>query len=137
MATSTPRRCATDGKRHISRVSAQPDCRKNDNYLPPRRNPRRGCGRLLAADGGGRGGTLTALKALRRELADPKVKEHRGRVVKTTGDGLLVEFGSVVDAVRSAVEVQREMAERNADVPSDRRIEFRMGISCAGQSRTQ
>jgi len=62
-------------------------------------------------------------------LYDPKIKEHRGRVVKTTGDGLLLEFASVVDAVRCAVEVQREMAERNADVPADRRIEFRMGIN--------
>jgi len=66
---------------------------------------------------------------VRRELADPKIKEHRGRIVKTTGDGLLLEFASVVDAVRCAVEVQREMAERNADLPSDRRIEFRMGIN--------
>jgi TolB-like protein len=62
-------------------------------------------------------------------LADPKIKEHRGRIVKTTGDGLLIEFASVVDAVRCAVEVQREMAARNADVPPDRRIEFRMGIN--------
>src|SRR5262244_405176 len=74
-------------------------------------------------------GTLARLKALRRELADPKIKENRGRIVKTTGDGLLIEFASVVDAVRCAVEVQREMAGRNADVPSDRRIEFRMGIN--------
>jgi len=74
-------------------------------------------------------GTLAALKAIRRELADPKVKEHHGRIVKTTGDGLLLEFASVVDAVRCAVEVQREMAERNADVPPDRRLELRMGIN--------
>jgi adenylate cyclase len=74
-------------------------------------------------------GTLASLKAIRHELADPKIKEHRGRIVKTTGDGLLLEFASVVDAVRCAVEVQREMAERNADVPPDRRIEFRMGIN--------
>jgi adenylate cyclase len=74
-------------------------------------------------------GTLAALKAIRRELADPKIKEHRGRIVKTTGDGLLLEFASVVDAVRCAVEVQRELAERNADVPPDRRIELRMGIN--------
>jgi adenylate cyclase len=74
-------------------------------------------------------GTLAALKAIRRELADPKIKEHRGRIVKTTGDGLLLEFASVVDAVRCAVEVQREMAERNADIPPDRRIELRMGIN--------
>jgi TolB-like protein/class 3 adenylate cyclase len=85
-----------------------------------------GYSRLMGAD---EEGTLAALKALRRELADPKIKEHRGRIVKTTGDGLLLEFASVVDAVRCAVEVQREMAERNADVPRDRRIEFRMGIN--------
>src|SRR6202030_4016734 len=85
-----------------------------------------GYSRLMGTD---EEGTLARLKALRRELADPKIKEHRGRIVKTTGDGLLIEFASVVDAVRCAVEVQREMAERNADVPSDRRIEFRMGIN--------
>src|SRR6202011_4740310 len=85
-----------------------------------------GYSRLMGAD---EEGTLARLKALRRELADPKIKEHRGRIVKTTGDGLLIEFASVVDAVRCAVEVQRDMAERNADVPPDGRIEFRMGIN--------
>src|ERR1700720_2812175 len=85
-----------------------------------------GYSRLMGAD---EEGTHERLKALRRELADPKIKEHRGRIVKTTGDGLLIEFASVVDAVRCAVEVQREMAERNADVSPDRRIEFRMGIN--------
>src|SRR5947207_8040055 len=74
-------------------------------------------------------GTLAALKAIRRELGDPKIAEHRGRVVKTTGDGLLAEFASVVDAVRYAVEVQRAMAARNAAVPAERRIEFRIGIN--------
>jgi adenylate cyclase len=74
-------------------------------------------------------GTLAALKELRRELADPKIKEHRGRIVKTTGDGLLVEFASVVDAMRCAVEVQHEMAERNVGVPEERRIQFRIGIN--------
>src|ERR1700732_1673462 len=85
-----------------------------------------GYSRLMGAD---EEATVARLKALRRDLADPKIKEHRGRIVKTTGDGLLIEFASVVDAVRCAVEVQREMAKRNADVPSDRRIEFRMGIN--------
>src|SRR5262249_3325264 len=85
-----------------------------------------GYSRLMGAD---EEGTLARLKALRREVADPKVKEHHGRIVKTTGDGLLLEFASVVDAVRCAVEVQREMAERNADVPPDRRLELRMGIN--------
>jgi TolB-like protein len=73
-------------------------------------------------------GTIARLRALRRELIDPTVAEHRGRIVKTTGDGLLIEFGSVVDAVRCAVEVQRGMTTRNTDVPADRRIEFRVGI---------
>ena len=80
-----------------------------------------GYSRLMGAD---EEGTLDRLKALRRELSDPKIKEHRGRIVKTTGDGLLIEFASVVDAVRCAVEVQREMADRHGDMPSDRRIEF-------------
>jgi adenylate cyclase len=85
-----------------------------------------GYSRLVGAD---EERTLTRLKAIRRELAYPKIREHRGRIVRTTGDGLLLEFVSVVDAVRCAVEVQREMAKRNADVPSDRRIELRMGIN--------
>jgi TolB-like protein/class 3 adenylate cyclase len=74
-------------------------------------------------------GTLERLKVLRRALIDPKIKEHRGRIVRTIGDGLLVEFASVVDAVRCAVDVQREMGLRNTDVPADRRIEFRIGIN--------
>jgi TolB-like protein/class 3 adenylate cyclase len=74
-------------------------------------------------------GTLERLKVLRRALIDPKIKEHRGRIVRTIGDGLLVEFASVVDAVRCAVDVQRDMGLRNTDVPADRRIEFRIGIN--------
>src|SRR5436305_12036737 len=85
-----------------------------------------GYSRLMGTD---EEGTLARSKAIRRELADPKIKEHHGRIVKTTGDGLLVEFASVVDAVRCAVEVQRELTQRNADVPPNRRIEFRMGIN--------
>src|SRR5437763_1701649 len=85
-----------------------------------------GYSRLMGAD---EEGTLAALKATRSELGDPKIAEHRGRIVKTTGDGLLVEFSSVVDAVRCAVEIQRAMAERNAEVPTERRIEFRIGIN--------
>src|SRR6476646_1380791 len=73
-------------------------------------------------------GTLSRLKALRRELIDLKIAEHRGRIVKTTGDGLLVEFPSVVGAMRCAVEVQRSIAERNTSVAAERRIEFRIGI---------
>ena len=85
-----------------------------------------GYSRLIEAD---EEGTLDRLKALRGDLIDPRIAEHHGRIVKTTGDGLLVEFGSVVDALRCAVEVQGEMAERNSDMPADRRIEFRIGIN--------
>jgi len=87
-----------------------------------------GYSRLIGAD---EGGTLQALKAIRAELIDPKIATHNGRLVKTTGDGLLVEFGSVVDALRCATEVQAGMAERNANVPTpaDKRIEFRIGIN--------
>jgi len=84
-----------------------------------------GYSRLMGAD---EEGTLAQLKAHRRALIDPKIAEHRGRIVKTTGDGILVEFASVVDALRCAVEVQRGMVERNAEVPQNKRIEFRVGI---------
>ncbi|WJR77963.1 adenylate/guanylate cyclase domain-containing protein [Bradyrhizobium sp. NP1] len=73
-------------------------------------------------------GTLARLKALRKTLFDPKIIDHHGRIVKNTGDGALVEFGSVVDAVRCAIEIQRDMAEQNIDVPQVKRIEFRIGI---------
>src|SRR6266508_4202598 len=73
-------------------------------------------------------GTLAQLKALRKTLFDPKIAQHHGRVVKNTGDGALVEFASVVDAVRCADDVQRGMAEQNTDVPQGKRIEFRIGI---------
>jgi len=72
--------------------------------------------------------TLANLKSFRKTLVDPKITEHRGRIVKTTGDGMLMEFVSVVDAVRCAVDIQRGMADRNSGVPADRRIEFRIGI---------
>jgi adenylate cyclase len=85
-----------------------------------------GYSRLMGAD---EEGTLTRLKAHRIELIDPKNKQHRGRVVKTTGDGILMEFPSVVDAVRCAIEVQQGMLERNSGVPQDNRIEFRIGIN--------
>ena len=85
-----------------------------------------GYSRLMGAD---EEGTLDRLKAHRRELVDPKIREHRGRIVKTTGDGMLVEFPSVVDAVRCAVEVQRAMVDRNAEIPEDKRITFRIGIN--------
>src|SRR6478736_5322423 len=79
-----------------------------------------GYSRLMGVD---EEGTLAALKAYRRELIDPKISEHRGRIVKTTGDGVLVEFASAVEAVRCAMEIQRSMAERNARIPEDDRIE--------------
>jgi adenylate cyclase len=84
-----------------------------------------GYSRLMGAD---EEGTLGKLKALRKALVDPKIVEHRGRIVKTTGDGMLVEFASAVDAARCAVEIQRDMAAQNVDVPLDTRIEFRIGI---------
>ena len=85
-----------------------------------------GYSRLMGAD---EEGTLERLKALRRELLDPKIAEHKGRIVKTTDDGMLVEFGSVVDAVRCAVAVQQAMPERNTGAAADTRIELRIGIN--------
>jgi len=79
-------------------------------------------------------GTLTRLKAHRRDLVDPKIAEHRGRIVKTTGDGLLVEFGSVVDAVRCATEIQHGLLDRNREMPEERRIRFRIGATSATSS---
>jgi adenylate cyclase len=85
-----------------------------------------GYSRLMGAD---EEGTLERLKALRRELLDPKIAAHHGRIVKTTGDGMLVEFASVVDAVRCAVEVQQAMPELNTGFAADNRIELRIGIN--------
>src|SRR6202140_790063 len=84
-----------------------------------------GYSRLAGAD---EDRVLARLRALRSDLIDPTIAVHRGRVVKRTGDGSLVEFSSVVEAVRCAIEVQNAMVERNAGVPEDRRIEFRIGI---------
>ncbi len=104
--------------------------------MPPERVERRlavslaadvvGYSRLMGAD---EEGTLARLNAHRRELIDPKVEEHRGRLVKTTGDGILLEFASVVDAMRYAIEVQGAMAECNADKSQATRLEFRVGIN--------
>src|SRR5258707_14496846 len=85
-----------------------------------------GYSRLMGAD---EEGTHERLKAHRRELVDPKISEHSGRIVKTTGDGMLVEFASVVDAVRCAAELQRAMIDREPHVPDERRIRFRIGIN--------
>ena len=84
-----------------------------------------GYSRLAGAD---EEGTLARLRALRSDLIDPGIAAHRGRTVKRTGDGTLIEFRSVVDAVRCAIEVQAGMVERNAGVAEDRRIQFRVGV---------
>ena len=85
-----------------------------------------GYSRLMGAD---EEGTHERLKAHLRELVDPKIEEHRGRIVKNTGDGFLAEFASVVDAVRCAVEVQRGMIDREPEMPEDQRIRLRIGIN--------
>ncbi|MBI3498965.1 MAG: adenylate/guanylate cyclase domain-containing protein [Proteobacteria bacterium] len=85
-----------------------------------------GYSRLVGVD---EEGTLARLKALRRELIDPKIAEHSGRIVKTTGDGLLLEFASAVDAVRCAVDIQRTMVSHEDGQPEDRRIRFRVGVN--------
>ena len=85
-----------------------------------------GYSRLMGAD---EAGTIARQKAHRRDLIDPKITEHNGRIVKTTGDGLLVEFASAVDAVRCAIEVQRAMTAREAEVAENRRIAYRVGIN--------
>jgi len=85
-----------------------------------------GYSRLMSID---EEGTLRQLKAHRKELVDPRIIEHRGRIVKTTGDGMLVEFVSVVDAVRRAVDIQRGMTDRNTHVPPEKRIQFRIGLN--------
>ena len=74
-------------------------------------------------------GTLAALRTVRNNLVDPKIAEHGGRIVRTMGDGLLVEFNSVVDAVRCAIAIQRAMPEQGADMPADRRLQFRFAIN--------
>src|SRR5207244_8395119 len=85
-----------------------------------------GYSRLMGVD---EEGTHERLKAHLLELVVPKIKEHRGRIVKNTGDGFLAEFASVVDAVRCAVEIQRGMGERNAETSEDKRITFRIGVN--------
>jgi len=85
-----------------------------------------GYARLMSAD---EEGTHRRLVTYRREIIDPQVRQHRGRIVKNTGDGALVEFGSVVDAVRCALEMQGRLRARNAQLPQSRRIEFRIGVN--------
>src|SRR6185312_8674324 len=85
-----------------------------------------GYSRLMGVD---EEGTHKRVRAHFRELIDPKVRDHRGRVVKNTGDGILAEFSSVVDAVRCAVEIQRAMIDRNTNIAEDKRISFRIGVN--------
>src|SRR5215470_12415595 len=85
-----------------------------------------GYSRLMGAD---EEGTHELLKAHFRQVVNPNIKIHRGRIVKKTGDGMLVEFPSVVDAVRCAVEIQRAMIDRNTEIPEDKRITFRIGVN--------
>jgi adenylate cyclase len=84
-----------------------------------------GYSRLIGAD---EEGTLDRLRSIRADVIDPSIAQYRGRIVKTTGDGLLVEFASVVDALRCASEIQTAMAEGNAEITADKRIEFRIGV---------
>jgi adenylate cyclase len=85
-----------------------------------------GYSRLMAVD---EIGTHARLKALRQDFVEPKIAEHRGRIVKLMGDGVLVEFASVVDAVRCAIEIQEGMAERTLDAPEQERVQFRIGVN--------
>ena len=85
-----------------------------------------GYSRLMGAD---EEGTIAALRTVREDLIDPKIDQHHGRIVKLMGDGILVEFASVVDAVACSTEVQRDLAERNADTPEAKQIVFRIGIN--------
>ena len=88
-----------------------------------------GYSRLMGVD---EEGTLASLKMYRREIIDPKIVEHRGRIVKTTGDGALVEFASAVDAVRCAIEIQHAVAERNVDIPDHHRVRVSDRHQCRG-----
>jgi class 3 adenylate cyclase len=124
--------CAVDPRFPAART--KPDGHPEEEELSEERAERR-LAAILAADVAGYSrlmesdeeGTLAALKAIGRELGDPKIAQHRGRIVKTTGDGMLVEFASVVDAVRCAAAVERAMVDRNAEICEDRRIQFRIG----------
>src|SRR5271157_527660 len=110
-------------------VSARPDCPNNDRQPSSRRDPRRRCGGVFAADGGGRGRHARTPQSIAPRTRRPENRRAPRPRRKTTGDGMLVEFGSVVDAVRCAVEVQQAMPERNSGAAADNRIELRIGIN--------
>src|SRR5215472_2590173 len=131
---SAPKRCSRQAKFHHI-LSRRSPCGLGGEMSEARVERRlaailavdvAGYSRLMGAD---EEGTHERLKAHLRELVDPKIREHRGRIVKNTGDGLLAEFPSVVDAVRCAVEMQRGMIDREQDVPEVHRIRFRIGVS--------
>src|SRR2546425_3162645 len=119
------------GRESVGSLSLSPARRAMETQHPERR-----LSAVLAADVAGYSrlvgideeGTLARLRSLRMELIDPAIAAHRGRIIKTTGDGILVEFPSVVDAARCALDVQRGLARRNAEIAADRRIAFRIGI---------
>jgi hypothetical protein len=100
----------------------------NDHHPSSRRDPRRRCGGVFAADRGGRGRYSPTFKAIKAELIDPTIATHNGRLVKTTGDGLFVEFGSVVDALRLATELQARMVGRSANLTGLQRWKHIHGI---------
>jgi adenylate cyclase len=126
----------TEGSLQSQRGSNDRPVGSGENTLSGERVERR-LAAILAADVAGYSrlmeqdetGTLRRLRDHRRELIDPEIAEHKGRIVKTTGDGILIEFPSVVEAVACAVAVQQGMAERNVSVPEDHRIVFRIGVN--------
>src|SRR5215203_4557144 len=125
-----------DGRAWLPTIQSFGECGVSGDVMAEQRVERRlaailaadvvGFSRLMEAD---EVGTLNALKAHRRALGDPAIASHHGRIVKTTGDGILVEFGSIVDAVACAVAIQRGMIGRNAEMAEDKRIVFRIGIN--------
>src|SRR5262249_52832809 len=135
LARRTAGRGALEDQRHVRALAAR-NPRGVDGCLASERIERR-LTAILAADIAGYSrlvevdeeGTLSQWKALWGTVIEPKIKQHRGRIVRVIGDGILAEFASVIDAVRCAVEVQRSMAEHNANAPQDKRIEFRVGIN--------
>src|SRR5439155_26169455 len=124
---ASPRRprCKPVGRAAISSLDPGPRARLERRLAAVLAADLAGYSRLMEED---EERTLGALQQWRHEIAEPRIGLYRGRIIKSTGDGFLVEFASVVDAVRCAVEMQREMAERNGATPAERRVEFRMAV---------